>query len=266
MSIITPSEASQEAMTAKTQSVPPVERTGGSGSIVTVTPIVTTGTHIADIDVDGETNELYTPNTLVINGVTAKAPTQSQAISINTSDFTSSTFTTTAEDLPDQSFEASVNMTPTTSTKVYRAIDMMTLLGSLNGYISLSTTNGPLNINGLVLKMTIVNNFKYESNTVFSSVRTLKSRPMDEYLTASDSIVLASHLNTPDLNNNSAVFINAISYDYDTLEYSISLGFEYDSVSSTTADLTVTLNDFIQTELVRAFATVKLPYSSQTIG
>ena len=35
---------------------------GGSGSVVTITPTVTTGTKIADYSIDGEAGELYAPN------------------------------------------------------------------------------------------------------------------------------------------------------------------------------------------------------------
>ena len=41
---------------------------GGGGSDVTVTPIVSTGTKIAEIDVDGTTSDLYAPNELPSGG------------------------------------------------------------------------------------------------------------------------------------------------------------------------------------------------------
>lgn len=56
-----PTKKSQEAMEAKTLAVPPRERSGEGGSTVVVTPILTTGTKIAEIDVDGETSSLYAP-------------------------------------------------------------------------------------------------------------------------------------------------------------------------------------------------------------
>lgn len=70
INITIPTEASQEAMEAKTLAVPPVERGGEGGSTVVVTPILTSGTHIADIDVDGETSELYAPDASVTRNTT----------------------------------------------------------------------------------------------------------------------------------------------------------------------------------------------------
>lgn len=65
--IIEPTEKSKEAMQAKTQAVPPVERSGGGGSgvqSVEVTPILQTGTKIATIEVDDDSKDIYAPEGL----------------------------------------------------------------------------------------------------------------------------------------------------------------------------------------------------------
>lgn len=56
-----PTLKSQEAMEAKTIGIPPRERTEEGGSTVVVTPILESGTKIAEIEVDGETSNLYAP-------------------------------------------------------------------------------------------------------------------------------------------------------------------------------------------------------------
>ena len=122
---------------------------GGGGSTVEVTPILTSGEHIADIDVDGVTSELYAPEPteptevevtpivtsgahiadIEVDGVTSElyAPTADVKLFIDTSNILATFNTSTLSSLSDYEIPedcyATFKITPRTSTGFYLNID-----------------------------------------------------------------------------------------------------------------------------------------------
>jgi len=265
MSIITPSEASQEAMTAKTQSVPPVERTGGSGSIVTVTPIVTTGTHIADIDVDGTTSGLYAP-TASLNGLTVIANTSSLLIPWNASTFSATSGTVgNAVNIGSISFSASHTTALLSEETAYGNIrQMIKTYEKPTGYFTFTTTSETsYTISGITATFNFTYVFKSGGTSVLTLRRSVISSPFDVTVSTSpyyiglDTITdfLALDCETP-------IFENSTGISYDSIQGSLQIYFDKDSVSASGYDLTIALDSFLIPQKIRKFSPVILPYAT----